>query len=159
MLKTSVSGYDPKWDQPLSANDKIELKGAHELQSFAFSDKETTSLLVINLSRTERRPVAVAGACAPQGTVTVKTLTSGKITDSNEVEDKVKLVTREEENVIAGKSEFELPPFSMTVLTAANHGCTPVKPTIVEEAAPAKANAEAGAVPVVPAKNAAAKTR
>ncbi len=96
---------------------------AAERQSFAFADEKTTSLIVVNLSRTKSHAVALAGACAPQGTVTVKTLTSGKITDSNEVEEKVKIAMREERDVAAGRSSFDLPPFSMTVLTSANRGC------------------------------------
>lgn len=123
MLTTRVSGTDPTWDQPLSANDRVELKGAHELQSFAFSDSKTNSLIVFNLSRTEARSVGLAGQCAPRGTVTVETLTSAKITDSNEHENKVKIASREERDVVPGKSTFLLPPFSMTVLSSGNQGC------------------------------------
>ena len=125
MLGTAISGSNPTWDQMLSVNDKIELKGAHELQSFAFSDSKTNSLIIFNLSRTAEHSVALAGHCAPQGVVSVKTLTSGKITDSNEDADTVKNVSREVRDVTPGKTTFTLPPFSMTALSSNNQGCMP----------------------------------
>lgn len=127
MLTTMVSGSDPVWNQPKSPNDGIELNHVHELQSFAFTDGKTDSLIVLNLSRTTARTVGLEGACAPQGTVAVQTLTSAKITDTNEHEDKVKLVEREERDVVPGKTSFTLPPFSMTSLASLSHGCVPVK--------------------------------
>jgi alpha-L-arabinofuranosidase len=127
MLTTTVSGDDPVWNQPKSANDDIELNHVHELQSFAFTDGKTDTLILLNLSRTAPRTVGLEGVCAPQGTVAVETLTSGQITDTNEHEDKVKIVDREEHGVVPGKSTFTLPPFSMTSLASANHGCVPTK--------------------------------
>lgn len=123
MLATSITGENPTWDQLLSANDKIELKGAHELQTFGFSDGKSNSLIVFNLSRTSPRPVMLAGACPPRGTVTVQTLTSANITDSNELSEKVKIVSRVEHEVAHDKTTFMLPPFSMTTLASSDGGC------------------------------------
>jgi alpha-L-arabinofuranosidase len=125
MLETRTSGTDPTWDQARSPNDGVELNGAHELQSFAFSDAQTNSLIVLNLSRSSAHDVVLSGLCSPHGLVTIKTLTSKKITDSNEHEDKVNVVSREERDVMPGKSKFTLLPFSMTVLSSSNQGCMP----------------------------------
>ncbi len=127
MLTTVIGGEDPIWNQTKSANDNIELAHVHELQSFAFTDGKTNTLILLNLSRTTPRTVALDGACAPQGTVAVETLTSAKITDTNEHEDKVRIVDREEHDVSPGKSAFTLPPFSMTSLSSASHGCVPAR--------------------------------
>jgi alpha-L-arabinofuranosidase len=125
MLGTSITGSDPTWDQPLSANDKIQLGRVHELQSFAFADTASTTMILLNLSRTTARSVSLAGQCAPQGKVTVQTLTSANITDTNELDDKVKTTSREQDGVVPG-TVFSLPPFSMTALSSSNHGCVPV---------------------------------
>ncbi len=118
MLTTRIKGTDPTWDQPLSPNDNVQLDRVHELQSFAFSNPQSASLIVFNLSRTAAHSIGLSGDCAPQGTVAVKTLTSVAITDSNEQSDKVKVVSREEHDVTPGKSTFSLPPFSMTTLSS-----------------------------------------
>lgn len=127
MLTTSISGDDPTWDQPLSANDKIALRRVHELQSFAFGDSATSTLVVVNLSRTSPHDVRLTGACAPHGHVTVQTLTSAKITDTNELAENVRTVAHEEPDVVLGTSVFTLPPFSLTSFASSNpasgNGC------------------------------------
>lgn len=125
MLTTSIEGEDPTWNQPFSANDKVQLNHVHELQSFAFSDPSSTTLLLVNLSRTSAHSVGISGACAPQGIVKVETLTSAKIDDTNELRQTVKTVSRTEPNVVPGATVFVLPPFSMTSLASSNHGCVP----------------------------------
>ena len=126
MVESKIHGTDPTWDQPLSPNDKVKLDDVHDLQTFAFSDQESTTLIVVNLSRTSPHAIGLSGACAPQGNVTVKTLTSKNITDSNELQENVATATREEANVSASAT-FSLPPFSMTSFTSGNHGCAPAK--------------------------------
>lgn len=126
MLATTIRGEDPTWNQPKSANDKVELSHVHELQSFAFTDAASSTLIVVNLSRTSAHSVSLSGACAPQGNVTVRTLTSKNITDSNELQENVKTVSREEQNV-SGTSVFSLPPFSMTSFSSTNHRCVPAR--------------------------------
>jgi len=127
MLTATIRGEDPKWDQPKSANGNFALDRVHELQTFAFSDAASTTLILVNLSRTSAHAVGLSGACAPRGEVKVETLTSAKINDTNELRDTVKTVTREEHNVVPGTTVFSLPPFSMTSLASSNHGCVPVK--------------------------------
>ena len=127
MLTTAIRGEDPIWNQTRSANGKIELSHVHEIQSFAFTDASTSSLIVINLSRTSAHSIRVAGSCAPQGDVRVQTLSSGKITDGNENADTVKIVTREDHGIVPGESVLSLPPFSITSLSSTAHGCTPSK--------------------------------
>jgi hypothetical protein len=125
MLTTMISGDDPVWNQPKSANDEIELNHVHELQTFAFTDGKTDTMILLNLSRTTPRTVGFEGACVPQGTVSVETLTSARITDTNERQENVKIVGRVEHDFAPGKGSLTLPPFSMTSLVAPSHGCTP----------------------------------
>ncbi len=120
MLATSVTGGDPTWNQPLSRNDQVQLNGAHELQSFAFTDGTTDTLIVFNLSRTAAHTVHLEGQNAPAGAVTVETLTSAKITDSNEVSEKVKVVRRVQSGVVRGQTGFSLAPFSLTSFCSAH---------------------------------------
>jgi alpha-L-arabinofuranosidase len=127
MLTSRIDGDDPTWDQPKTANDNFEVDRVHELQSFAFGDAASTTLVVFNLSRTAAHTVGLSGACAPRGEVRVQTLTAAKITDNNEQAEDVKTVTREEHNVVPGRTVFSLPPFSMTSLASSNQGCVPVK--------------------------------
>jgi alpha-L-arabinofuranosidase len=115
MVTTSLAGDDPTWDQPLSANDKIELKGAHLLQTFAFADGNQHSLIVFNLSREKALPVTFSGASAPAGTVEISQLTSKNITDTNETSGTV-APTVSTRTDFDPHAEFALPPFSMTVL-------------------------------------------
>jgi len=110
-LTTELSGPNPTWDQPLSANDKISLTNAHELQTFAFAEGAHRSLILLNLSRTQSRPIRLAGPEAPTGTVTQTALTAAQITDSNEQQDLV-----EPHSTPYSATEF-LPPHSLTVLT------------------------------------------
>lgn len=127
MLATNITGYDPTWDQPLSANSKVQLPGAHELQPFAFTDGKEDTLIIFNLSRATPRSLTLAGENAPSGTVTVKTLTSARITDSNEAADNVKIAVREEKDVTPGKTVFVLPPFSMSVFSGNAQNTIPGK--------------------------------
>ncbi|HEY0795100.1 MAG TPA: hypothetical protein VGD64_04895 [Acidisarcina sp.] len=122
MLATNITGFDPTWDQPPSTNSKVQLAGAHELQPFAFTDGKRDAVIIFNLSRATPRSLTIAGKHAPAGMVTVKTLTSGRITDGNEFAENVKTATREEKDVRAGQTVFVLPPFSMTVFMSGERG-------------------------------------
>ncbi len=119
LLNTTVSGANPTWNQPLSTNDNIELKNAHRLQSFAFSDGGTKrSLILINLSRTEWLPVTGSGAGAPpaDSPIAVSVLSSASLTDTNETSAKVK-ITNETLNGYTPGTVANLPPYSIVVLT------------------------------------------
>ena len=116
MIATSQSGSDPTWDQPESTNGKIKLQGAHQIQSFAFTNGARTSLLLFNLSRNASLPVTFSGQVAPQGTVQVSRLTSKNITDSNESSQTVDTTHATLESFNAA-NPYLLPPFSLTVFT------------------------------------------
>jgi alpha-L-arabinofuranosidase len=114
MLGTTVSGANPTWNQPLSTNDSVQLNGTHELQSFAFTDGNNQSVVVVNLSRSSALPVTFSGANAPAGTVAVSQLTSTNLTDTNETEGDVVITSP---NDFQPGSPYSLPPFSVTVFT------------------------------------------
>ena len=110
-LTTELSGPNPTWNQPLSANDKIALTNAHELQTFAFAEGTHRSLILLNLSRMQSLPIHLAGPEAPTGVVTQTVLTAAHITDSNEQQDLV------EPRTAPYSATETLPPHSLTVLT------------------------------------------
>jgi hypothetical protein len=116
MLTTNQTGANPTWNQPASTNDNIALNGAHYIQSFAFSNGTTGSVLVLNLNRTQALPISFAGANAPIGNVTVQTLTSTNITDGNENGPVVSTSTTSQ--TLTANQVVTLPPFSMTVFTS-----------------------------------------
>ncbi len=113
LLETTLTGDNPTWDQSLSANDKIELAGAHLLQAFAFGDGPHQSLIVFNLSRSKPLPVTFSGPNAPSGRVDTSQLTSAHITDTNELKQSVK-ITDATLTAFDPKTPYSLPPFSMT---------------------------------------------
>ncbi len=116
MLGTRITGANPTWDQSESANDKIALKGARQLQSFAFADGARRSLILINLSRTESLPVVLDGPNGPSGSVEQKRVTSARITDSNENTAAV-VPSRQALPHFNPTETYWLPPFSITTLT------------------------------------------
>jgi len=118
MLTSVVTGNDPTWNQPASTNSKLIAFKPHILQSFAFTDGLKDTVIVFNLSRTEPKTVYFAGAHGPQGAVSIRTLTSAKITDSNELSEKVKPTERNETVGAVGSKPFILPPFSMTAISS-----------------------------------------
>ena len=117
MLGTALTGANPTWNQPLSTNDSVVLTGAHELQSFAFTDGASNrSLVVVNLSRSAALPVTFSGPNAPVGTVAIGQLTSANLTDTNEAANNVS-TTNTSVTSFQGSTAYSLPPFSLTVFT------------------------------------------
>ena len=115
MLRTTLTGPDPTWNQPLSTNDKIELTGAHALQTFAFADGPHRSLILLNLSRSEAIPVQFAGPESPHGTVDESRLSSANLTDSNETHATI-VPTHRRLPTFRPDTPYTLPPHSMTAL-------------------------------------------
>lgn len=113
MLRTTHSGADPTWDQPLE--NTVQLKGAHYLQSFAFADGDERSVIVFNLNRESSLRVTFSGANAPSGPVEMQQLTSANITDTNEDAQIVDIRRRSLDDFDA-TTALPLPPYSMTVL-------------------------------------------
>ena len=121
LIEAAQSGANPTWDQPETTNGilndaKIQLKGAHLIQSFAFSAGTHISLVVFNLSRNAALPMTLAGPVAPHGEVKVSRLTSAHITDNNESAQTVG-ISHETLSAFNPDAPFSLPPFSMTVLS------------------------------------------
>ena len=114
MLATHVTD-GRTWSQALSRNDRIELAGAHLIQSFAFRDGDRLSLILLNLSRDQSLPVQLEGPLIPRGGVDESRLTSRRITDSNEKEDAVSIQGQRLKS-FDPQQPYQLPPFSLTVL-------------------------------------------
>ena len=115
LITTTQTGANPTWNQPPSS-DGVQLSGAHYLQSFAFQNGTTNSVIVFNLNQTTALPITFSGANAPTGTVTQTQLTSAHITDNNETAS----VVAPTSTILAGFSPAKgitLPACSMTVLT------------------------------------------
>ncbi len=116
MLATHMGGAQQVWDQPLSTNGKVQLPGAHFLQTFAFAEGTQRSLILLNLSRDRSLPVLFRGEGAPGGKVTRAVLTAPAITSNNEHTEQVS-IHREVLGSFDTKAPCRLPPFSMTILT------------------------------------------
>jgi len=114
MLATVMTGANPTWNQPLST-DGVVLSAAHEIQSFAFLNGTSHSLVLFNLSVSNSLPVTFSGPNAPSGTVRVSQLTSANITDDNETSNTVQTTTTTAS--ISSTVPYNLPPYSMTVLS------------------------------------------
>jgi len=109
LVETIHQGADPTWDQP--ALNRVALKGAHHLHSYAFVDGSERSAVLFNLHRTEPLTVWLRGAGAPRGEVLIRQLT-GELTAGNERTEEVRV--REERAQV--RETLELPPHSMTAL-------------------------------------------
>jgi hypothetical protein len=115
MLQTIHTGANPTWNQPLSS-DNVVLNGAHYLQSFAFLNGTTASVIVFNLNQTAALPVTFSGENVPTGSVTMTQITSANITDNNETASVVNPATQTLSG-FSGATGLSLPPYSMTVLS------------------------------------------
>ena len=116
MLATVQTGTNPTWNEN-SKNDPshpIVINGAHYLQSFAFANGTSNSLILFNLSRTASLPVTFSGVNAPTGTVQQGLLTSSAITNSNENTGQVAIANSTIQN-FNPSAITTLPPYSMTV--------------------------------------------
>ena len=115
LLQTVQTGANPTWNQPLSS-DGVQLNGAHTLQSFAFQNGTTHTLVLFNLSQTAALPVTFSGTYAPSGNVAVTQLTSAHNTDNNETSTVV-APTSKTLTAFNPAAAYSLPACSMTVLT------------------------------------------
>lgn len=127
MLQTVHTGADPTWNQALV--NTVQFNGAHDLQSYAFSQGTSRSVVVFNFSRTSALPVTFSGANAPSGSVQMQQLTSANPTDTNE-NSNVVTITPSTLNNFNPSSGLSLPPYSMTVLTWGGVASTPSAPVI-----------------------------
>lgn len=114
MIRTTQTGENPVWDQPLM--NRVSYTGAHYIQSFAFRNGTQRGVVLFNLHRTSALDVTFSGPHAPVGSVTLRRLTSANITDNNELSQAVAPSTA----IVADfdpSQPIALPPFSMSVLT------------------------------------------
>ncbi len=130
MLATVQTGSNPTWNEN-SKNDPshaIVINGAHYLQSFAFTNGTSNSLILFNLSRTASLPVTFSGVNAPTGTVQQGLLTASALTDSNENSSRVAIANSTIQN-FNPSATTTLPPYSMTVYQwSAAGGTQPTQP-------------------------------
>jgi hypothetical protein len=116
MLEATQTGSNPTWDQPKSVNGEVELKGAHFIQSFAFTDGGHFNLVLFNLSRSGPVPVIFSGPNAPRGVIRMSRLASAHPGDNNE-NAQVVSIKREKLLGFNPNTPYALPPCSMTVLS------------------------------------------
>jgi alpha-L-arabinofuranosidase len=168
LLQTSHSGDNPTWNQPEINQVVGGLPGAHFLQSYAFSSADgARALIVFNLHRTSALAVNFAGVNAPTGNVTIRQLTSARISDNNETSTVVAPATLSSANFSA-TADYSLPPFSMTIFawsasvapaapsapstpTQPSTPSTPSSPTPAPETPTAPTTPTAPATPATPA--------
>jgi hypothetical protein len=113
MLRTTHSGDDPTWNQPLM--NRVSYTGAHHVQSYAFRSGNRRSVIVFNLHRTSPLDVRFSGPNAPAGAITLRRLTSANITDNNESAVVVAPATQPL-TAFDPAHPLTLPPYSMTLL-------------------------------------------
>ena len=120
MLQTTHTGDDPTWNVS-SLTNTVQFTGAHDLQSYAFQQGSSFSLIVFNLSRSSTLPVTFSGANAPTGTVQMQQLTSANVSDTNESSNVVQIAT----STLTTPGGLSLPPYSMTVLNWSTSATAP----------------------------------
>ncbi len=140
LLETIQTGTNPTWNQPTNANTNIATPNAHYLQSFAFADGGSKSVIVFNLHRTSALPVTFSGANAPKGAVKIGELTAKNLTDTNE-QNNVVAATNTTMSGFDPTKGYSLPPFSMTVFTWGGDSSAPGTPSAQDTTARLTASA------------------
>ena len=112
MIATAHTGDDPTWS--VTNVNTITCTNAHYLQSYAFANGVTNSLIVFNLQRTNALNVNFTGANPPSGNVVMQRLTSANITDNNESSQVIVTTVQTLTNANPAAS-LSLPPYSMTL--------------------------------------------
>ena len=111
MMRVEVTGENPTHDQP-EGNDGVQLRGVHEIDSYAFQDGKAHGLIVFNYGLHEARRVSLdAPGIASNARVNLWMLTSPWPGATNEETPQVKL---KEERF--GGGELTLVPCSVAVL-------------------------------------------
>lgn len=113
LVRTTQSGDNPTWNQP--PMNGASLTNAHYIQSYAFTNGSSRSLIVFNLSRASALDVTFTGPNAPSDKVTLKRLTAPAITDTNENAENVVTTTQTLQGFNPAAT-LTLPPYSMTAL-------------------------------------------
>jgi hypothetical protein len=109
MVKVEIAGADPVHDQP-AGNDQVELRGAHEIDAYAFADGKWHGLIVFNYGLHTARRVEIE-APGPISGARLWRLVSAGPGATNEEEEEVKI----QEDHFTGRA-LTLAPCSMAVL-------------------------------------------
>jgi hypothetical protein len=109
MVRVEVSGEDPTHDVP-AGNDGVRLKGAHEIDAYAFEEGKEHGLIVFNYGLHQMRRISVDGPGLRAGAKAWRLVSPGPGA-SNETTPQV---TIKEEQF--GGGDLALPPCSMEVL-------------------------------------------
>lgn len=115
LVQTTQSGDNPMWNEPLT--NRIQMDNIPFIQTFAFVNGSRKGIVIFNLHRTSPLDVNFIGTNAPQGSITMKRLTSANLTDTNEDANTVVTTTQQLSNFDPAQP-LTLPPYSMTVLLA-----------------------------------------
>jgi len=111
MVRVEVTGENPTHDQPES-NDRVRLKGVHELDAYGFQDGKAHGLIVFNYGLHQARRISIdAPGFKPHQNMHLWRVVSPSPGAGNE--DTVQVKAREER--WAG-GELIIPPYSMAVL-------------------------------------------
>jgi alpha-L-arabinofuranosidase len=113
LVRTTQSGDNPTWNQPLT--NRIQLDNIPYVQTFAFANGSSQGIVIFNLHRTSSLDVDFAGPRAPRGTVTMRRMSAAAITDTNENAENVVVQTTTLSSFDPAQP-LTLPPFSLTVL-------------------------------------------
>jgi hypothetical protein len=109
MVRVEVSGEDPTHDVP-AGNDGVRLKGAHEIDAYAFEEGKEHGLIVFNYGLHQMRRISLDGPGLRAGAKAWRLVSPGPGA-SNETTPQV---TIKEEQF--GGGDLALPPCSMEVL-------------------------------------------
>ena len=115
MLTTVQGGPNPSWVQT-AINGVETATEVSYVQSFAFRDGDSYSVILFNLSLDESQPVRLDLPAQPNSQATRYELTSASIHDDNEDADNVSIQTTQLTD-FADQYELTLPPHSVNVIT------------------------------------------
>lgn len=111
LMRVDVTGEDPTWDV-LDGNNGVHLKGAHEIDAYAFQEGKWHGLIVFNYGLHQARRIALdAPGLANNPNVNLRRLVSPGPGATNETTVQVRVTSE----TFRG-SELSLPPCSMAVL-------------------------------------------
>ncbi len=114
LLVTTHTGADPKWQQP-PVNEVETFLDVPYVQSFAYREGDTSSLVLFNLDLEDAHTVKIDLPTAPDETAVLHTLTADSIHADNEDAENVRITTQRLLN-FADDYELVLPKHSMIVI-------------------------------------------
>jgi alpha-L-arabinofuranosidase len=123
LVRTTLTGDDPTWNQPLVNG--VRFDNAHRIQTYAFSRGNHRAIVVFNLDRSQPLQVTFTGPNAPAGATTIRQLNAPAITATNETSENVTITTRDE-TAFDPAQPLTLPPYSMTVLSNDRYPLAPL---------------------------------